>query len=289
GGQGLLPLPLLGVLGGDALSKDVYYIQIQSFDHPAMAYFEDEKRRPALTRWPIHRVVRMDASEPRADTRVLAWFRFDSANERVKGTLLPGIIESTFGKGKVVTFATSADKTWNLLGTTPAFVPLMRELAHASVAKKPNRNRFVGESHRERFAAGVKKVKIAMGNANITERDTNPDPSGDFVEITLPPVAEASLITMAPTPETVHARRLLAVNVDTYESQLAKANAAFFSTISGVGGIDIIQDLNEPIGSDVALAESGFWRPLLWALLAFLLIETLVGARLSNSTEGDAS
>jgi hypothetical protein len=289
GGKGLLPFPLLNVLGGDSLAKDVYYIQVKSFDHPAMDYFKDEKRRPALTRWPIHRVLKMDASVPRADTRVLAWFRFDPANDQTDGALLPGIIESSYGKGRVVTFATSADKTWNLLGTTPAFVPLMRELAHASVAKQPDRNRIVGEGHTERFAAGVKKVSIAMGRDGVTERDTNPDPSGEFVEITLPPISEALLVTMTPTGGTASDRRLLAVNVDSWESQLDKVNATFFSGISGEGGIDIIQDLNDRTGDDIVLAESGFWRPILWALLAFLAIETLIGTRLSKHNKEGVS
>ncbi len=285
GGAGLLPFPLLNVLGGDSLSKDVYYIQIKSFDHPAMAYFKDEKRRPALTRWPIHRVIRLDVSNPRPDTRVLAWFRFAPANKRDGDTLLPGIIESTHGKGRVVTFATSADKTWNLLGTTPAFVPLMRELAHASVARQPDRNRTVGEAHTERFSAGVRKVSIAMGDQGITERDTNPDPIGESVTISLPPISEALLVTMSPAGGTASDRRLLAVNVDSTESQLDKANATFFSAIPGDVKIDIIQDLDDATTDDLMLAESRFWRPLLWALLAFLAIETLLGTRVSRNSQ----
>lgn len=286
GGQGLLPLPLTDIRGGDAAAKDSYFLQIQSFEHPAMAYFEDEKRRPALTRWPIHRVVRMDTTNMRDDTRVLAWFRHETEREGTPTKLVPAIVESSFGKGRVITFGTSADKSWNILGTTPAFVPLMRELGHATVAKQPNRNRSVGEGHTELFPAGVKKVSVAMGSGSIAERDTVPDPSGESVQISLPPIREAQLVTMTPVGGEASNRRLLAVNVDTWESRLDKVPANFFVGPSGGNRIDIIQDLDDPTEADQVRAETGFWRPLLWGLLAFLIIETLLGRRLTTE-QGD--
>ncbi|MFT7620829.1 MAG: hypothetical protein ACI97A_004487, partial [Planctomycetota bacterium] len=161
-GLGLLPYPMIRTRGSDDLTNEPYNLQFETFDHPAMAYFEDPRIRPGVTGIPIYKFVETVQTE-KTGTRVLASFRPANKSNTMKASW-PGIVEHSFGQGKVVFIATSADKSWNLYGATPAYVPLMKELSYVLTRSSNRDNIDVGSRLFVRFPTSVESVTITIGD-----------------------------------------------------------------------------------------------------------------------------
>jgi len=115
---GLLPAHLLHHVAVE--SRYSSYFRAATFveDHPALAFFADERWRPYLSELPIYEFV---ASEPLSTARAL--IRLDDADQS------PLLVERPYERGRVYLWTTSIDGDWNVFPRSPAtLIPLVHEL-----------------------------------------------------------------------------------------------------------------------------------------------------------------
>ena len=116
--SGLLPARLTRHVAVAARHGSYFRAATFEADHPALAFFGDERWKPYLTELPIYEFV---ATEPLASARVLA--RLD---DEEKSALL---IERAYERGRVFLWTTSIDGDWNVFPQSPAtLIPLAHEL-----------------------------------------------------------------------------------------------------------------------------------------------------------------
>jgi hypothetical protein len=116
--SGLLPARLVRHVA--AASREDSYYRAATFEeeHPALAFFADERWKPYLTELPIYEFV---ATEPLPSARVLA--RLD---DEERSALL---LERSYERGRVFLWTTSIDGDWNVFPQFPAtLIPLAHEL-----------------------------------------------------------------------------------------------------------------------------------------------------------------
>ena len=122
-GTGLLPARLGKTV--EVADRRTSYFRVAEFveDHPALAFFSDERWRPYLTEAPIFAFV---ACEPEATARVLARLDDEAAS--------PLLIERDYDRGRVFLWTTSIDKAWTRIPESPtSLVPLVHDLLRYSV------------------------------------------------------------------------------------------------------------------------------------------------------------
>ena len=130
-GSGLLPAQL--GRRSATLDRRESWFRMSSFeqDHPALAFFADERWRPLLTEVPVYEFIR---ATPLPDTRVL--IRYDD-----EGTS-PALLERTYDRGVVLLFTSTLDADWTRLPESPrTLIPLLHELLRNAVnpvARTPN-------------------------------------------------------------------------------------------------------------------------------------------------------
>jgi uncharacterized membrane protein len=134
-GTGLLP----AVLGPRIAVPDrrADYFRATAFDaeHPALAFFADERWRPFLTEVPIWELT---AAEPLDDASVLA--SIDDADGH------PLLLERAYDRGRTFLWTTTIDNAWTKLPESPrTLVPLVHELLrYAGRGREAARNVPVG-------------------------------------------------------------------------------------------------------------------------------------------------
>lgn len=278
-GEGLLPARLVRPVGSDQFTDRPYQLQFETFEHPAVEYFEDPKIRPGVTRMPVHRFIdaRIDAEDDAVT--VLASFRLGT--EDSVGQTHPAIIERRFGGGSVFLITTSADKSWNIYGATPAFVPLMKEIAFHITRRRLRANLTVGDALVLRFHPSVSRVEITDGDDPPAARSTSIAPDGSAAEVAVPRLTDATILDVSYDVSTLPddarddgGRRIVVVNVDPEESDLARCSRDWMTTHFGTELFDVVDSLEEIEETARSNDESHLWRAILYAVLAFLLLET---------------
>lgn len=135
--SGLLPARLARHVA--VASRYGSYFRAATFqeDHPALAFFADERWKPYLTELPIYEFV---AAEPLAGARVLA--ALDDAERS------PLLVERAYERGKVFLWTSSIDADWNVFPQSPAtLIPLVHELLrYGGTQQVPARETGVGGS-----------------------------------------------------------------------------------------------------------------------------------------------
>ena len=282
---------MIRATGADEYTDNPFNLQFETFDHPAMAYFEDPKVRPGVTRMPVYKFIETELPETQDGTRVLASFHHaKTASDGAKS--YPAIIEKRFGKGRVVMFTTSADKSWNLYGATPAFVPLMKEMAYEATQRSLRSNLLVGESLNERFPPQVTKVLVVMGDGVPLERSTSQSGDRTAAEVMIPRIEKEMLIRIEAADDSFSTdpsdtKRLVAVNVDPSESDLTRAENAWLTLHFGTELLQVVSELDEIGESNQEGDNAGVWKALLYAVLAFLVVETVMAQRFGRNLRAE--
>ena len=290
-GQGLLPGRFMRTVGSGELTEEPWFTQLDRLDHPALAYFADEKIRPALTGVPITKFIDMEIDEDDDVVSVLARFRRGTGGDADR--TWPAIVDKRLERGRVVTFLTSADTTWNLYGATPVFVPLLRELAFDATRQAARANVLVGETLVQRFPPSIRQVLVKRGDTPAVVEDTTLSPDRGASEYLLRRLDRADVIRLEPQGSADDAeprdrKRVVTVNVDPAESDLARADRNWLSAHFGTDLFDVIDGRDQDIAAvSVPQEESRIWRIVLWILLGVLVFETLVARKFgrSKSTE----
>ncbi len=275
-GKGLLPFRMLKAKGSDDLTADPFNLQFETFDHPAMAYFEDPRIRPGVTKVPTYKFVTTEITK-KEGSRILASFR--SANQKNRDSVSwPAIVDHAFGEGRVIFFSSSSDRSWNLYGATPAFVPLMKEICYALTRSQGRDNIKVGERILIRFSGNVENVQVSIGDDTPINRKTVGEKGSDSVSVTLNRINRSCLVRIKPLGGSAGASgttRLVAVNVDPSESDLTRGGRGWITAHLGTELIKTIKAGQELNMEASGKSESRIWRAFLYCVLAFLLLETL--------------
>jgi hypothetical protein len=206
---GLLPAKLSGRQGPPPEGKESPYIGGVDFSHPALANFHDPKFGQLLG----PSVTFKDFWKLTPDE--------DSAAVLMKtSTGDPLLVEKTFGKGRVMVFASTCDRDWTNFPIRPAYLPFTHRVV-AYLAQEP----LSGQAfHTTGNAVSVTaatdpsaSVLIKKPNGVVGSAVDSGDGTGELV---FNDTAQAGIYTVL-TPDQSGSAGLFAVNLDPYESNLA--------------------------------------------------------------------
>lgn len=244
------------------------------YDHAVFEAFQGA-RSGDFSRAGFFRARRLEPT----DGRVLA--RFDDG--------APALVEGRRGKGRVLMWATGMDRLWNDLPLHPVYLPFVHRLAQHLGGR--------GELpawHRAGAAVNVAELADAANlPAPPGERPISPDavamdPHGGSVPLD----PDAPLLTLStrgiweirPPGERADHPFALAANVDLAESDLRPMDSEEFA--AAVGGTPAADAVAGPAADDVQAgdfeARQSFWRYLAAAAFVLLVLEVVLGNRLSR-------
>ncbi len=203
--------------------------------------------------------------------RVIA--RFDDAEEH------PAIVERRFGQGGVVLVTTSADKEWHFWPDHPTFLPLVMELTqYLARASDTGQQRHVGEPIELTLDPSAFESDVIVrtpGYPNEREVGLTATPADDGKGLTLnwDHTDQAGLyqfvLKRVGGGETV---RLVAVNLDPKESDLAPANEAQLRRAMEDVPFEYVNSLDE-IAAAAGETRLELWRLVLIGAALVLMFE----------------
>jgi hypothetical protein len=258
---GLLPAPVSGTATADP--DRPWRVGDVDFAAPPLAVFAPPAGGTFAT---ASFTLRAQLGSPAPAARVLARFE-DGA---------PWLLEQRVGRGRVVFVASTADLAGNDLPTRPAYVPLVQRLVLWLAGS------LVEAADAERVAGDTLSVsggpELAGGSATLES------PSGARAQAAFRADASGSVATYPPAAETGFYRwsrpgreGLVAVNVPAAESELAALSADEIAERLRPVRAELVDVKPGGVEGDPArLGERSLAPPLLGALLALLLLETLV-------------
>ena len=267
------PKSLLPVRLGPITATTTFGLDPLDYRHPIVAPFRGRERAGLLTT-PISHYFKLEIPTDRADAEVAA--------------ALPGgdplIVAAPLGRGRTVVVATDGSLTsvdpktgepWTTWPTWPSFLPIVRELlAYASGGRQEQMQQLVGAP-----LIGTLPASTANGNG-LKLQIVRPDGRADSLSIHSAPEGWKwsydktelnGIYTLRGLP--AHAAQHFAVNVDTSEGDLAKADAD--SLPSDVLVRDTWQKADRTTAA--GLSPRSAWNlPLLWAAFLLLFLESFL-------------
>jgi hypothetical protein len=292
-GSGLMPLRIAAEAQGEAwdpaiapADRRTTYFRLEIADelHPAVRTFLDDRRRgflraPIFRHWPFETESAAGAGPALpASARLVLRYRESGA---------PALVDHRYGRGRTLWFNLSGcDDGWsNLTRTASAFFPLVWDMLNFLCVRDPGEHELpIGGTIARGFAAQpLSWTVIAPGGKSRESRDP-------------PRTAVRGLYRLAPFTETREpglyvldvqfggddppVRELFAVNVDPRESDLAFLDEQQIRTLwdrvaIASYGREVAVDAREQEPE----RQGEIWRRLLLALLALVLLETLLAWR----------
>ena len=140
-GGGLLPVTLLERQAVASRRESFWTPRIEVPDHPALAFFADERFEVFFNEVPFFEFF---GSTPREGSRVLS--TLDDQGPGRPGS--PLFVERSYGDGRSVLWTSTIDSAWNLFAESPAsLIPLTHEIVFGAARPiGPSRNLAVGET-----------------------------------------------------------------------------------------------------------------------------------------------
>ena len=272
-GKGLLPALVSESVGDSSKKESGFGFNPLGYRHPIVELFagESEKVMSGLTSaktWQFHKL------KLPADSQAKVALAFDNGD--------PAVIETLRGRGRVIQVATSADAGWSTWPLHPSYPPIMTEIIlQAASGKLAERNLQVGK------AIDQVVPTLAEATATMTLPDSTilpaklgssgtlglvhfeqTDLSGPYSLKIGPPVASESLFALSPP---------------TLESDLTKLDKAGLTAAVPNWSFAYLTNWKELTGDAAAVSRRGeFHRPLLYGLLVFLLLESLLAWRFGH-------
>jgi hypothetical protein len=252
------------------------YFRVLEFDgtDPVLAFFDSERHRPLLTEVPIQEFVR---SRPLPDARVLATLDDDARS--------PLLVTRPFLDGQVWLWTTSIGRSWTPLPQlAPVMIPLVVEWVRAAARREPGqRDGQPGLAPRlevEAFPRGLTLVR-PDGTRRAISGEPEPTSRGGFLLPAPEPadLARAGLYRVelegAPTEP-------FAVVLPPEESELRRSSPAELEGLHAALRVVAPESAEEGADPVTGGPQGELWRVVAWACLAFLVGESLWGARLGG-------
>jgi hypothetical protein len=275
-GRGLLPAAYGPIVGDPARSEKPFEFDPLGFRHPIVSLYGGEGAgvQASLTSVKTSRYVRLVLPKGSPARVALAFSSGD-----------PAIIERVRNRGRVIQLATTADPDWTTWPLHQSFPPIMEQIVLAAAAGRTSeRNVRVGQPLTRAFPAS------AAGASGSVQTPAGGDPApvtltpdGDVSLLSFPGTDLAGLYTATLGPPIDHADQF-AANPDPAESDPARLDAAALR--AAIPGWDFVHEANwSPQGRDAgSVAHRGeVHRPLLWAVLALLLTDSLLAWKFGHS------
>jgi hypothetical protein len=268
-GEGILPARIgERVLPPDP--NDVFSFDPRGFTHPLLGVFRGNPGVGLETTM----TMQFLKLEPDDDSGVALWFSDGS----------PALVEKTVGAGRVVLAATGTDKRWSTWAVwAPAFVPMMHEAVHFSVAGRWKRRQLtVGESLLTTWSARAFDVPVSVELPNGATRSLPVQDRSELRAASFDDTDQAGVYEVS-IGSPVNRNELFAVNVDVRESDLTPVSRQDLQS-------ELFRELDvtvrtpddpEPVVSAIAseTAVSMLSRILGWTVLVMVLVEPLLAWR----------
>lgn len=270
--------PLLPARITELVTQPQFGLDPLDYRHPIVSPFRGRERAGLLTT-PVARHYRLEVPKDRPSTEVAA--------------TLPGgdpfIVTAPVGNGRVVLVATdgslsSVDTTtgepWTNWPTWPSFLPIVRELlSYAAGNRHDHWQQFVGTPLASRGvpAPGAMNLKVKRPDGRTALISIQSTPAG--AEWTYSDTSVSGIYSLEGLPE--GQTQLFAVNVDTAESNLEKADAQQLPPELVVRST--WQDTTAAKTADV-LTQSSWNQSLLWGVLALLFAESFMAWHFGRGT-----
>ncbi|NQT86806.1 BatA domain-containing protein [bacterium] len=272
--KGLFPCRIAGEWTGSDDQKAIH-VSDELDDHPFTRLFREQDRIRLSSPF-FFRAARLEAAE---DARVVCRF----ANGA------PFLVEGRHGEGRVVVFASTADDEWNDMPSWPAYLGLMQEV-FADAARDPalSRNVSVGEPlvrHLPPALAG-RTVSILRPGGGEPVR-VAPTSAGGLVAVIYEDTGRAGIYELtvdAGENDDVLARQedRFAVNVSAAESDVRRISIDAVRRMFPGAEMDYQRGGRQRTQNGVAGDRGEIWRTLAYALLAMVLLESILAQRFSQ-------
>jgi hypothetical protein len=267
--QRLLPARI-----GSLVKQPQYRLDALGFRHPILKTFRG-RGETALITTPIFQYYKLEIPKDSAARKVLALENGD-----------PLMVEEAAGRGRVVLVATSAEVAWSGLPLWPSFVPLVQEtLSYLMAGEVKQRNLIVGEP-----------IAVTAPATAADSPATVQTPDGRSVHLALRLRGETAGLEFTDTGRNgfytvtvgspLNRREMLAVNVDSKESDLAQI------TLEGLRdevwpGVHFLhqttwQNAAQPIAASALARPAGLQVEMLYFVLGMLFLETMLAWRFGH-------
>lgn len=281
-GRGLLPASI-GESVGDATQKQGsgFTFDPQRYEHPIVAAFEGESSEvqaglTSVRTWQYHS-LRLPGPEV-AD-----------ANRTAKVALAiaengdPLVVEAPRHRGIVVLVGTSADAGWTTWPLHPSFPPVMEQAVLLSASGRGNqRNVRVGQPLDQVFPGFGTESSVAIQDPAGKQQPARLEPAGDVSRLHFEStdLSGSYLVKLGPP---LAREELFAVNPDPVESDPAKLDRASLAAAVPDWSFDYLTDWQGLTVDATSVNRRGdLHRPLLYLVLALLLIESVLAWRFGH-------
>ena len=281
-GTGLMPFPLHTRTTGEpntlrarASLGNFYRLRIADELHPAIRTFVDERLRRYL------------------GSPIFCFLPFDLDAPAPEGLRVPlelgengdyGLVDHQLGRGHALWFVSSITRDWSLFAETAnAYFPFYWDLAHYLTRGDPSAYQLeVGESIRRSIGVAPTAFTVTKPGGEVrTVREISvepvdgryPLPPFDETEVPGAYVLDLPLDTGAPL------REVYAVNVDPAEGELQSLDREGLATLLDPDLYEYLLEISSDASESAVERQGEIWKALLIALLAALLLETVLAWR----------
>jgi len=262
---------------GQIVDVPEYRLDPLSYSHPIVRGFQDHERAGLLTT-PVEKHFKLILPGMSKAKVALALQGGD-----------PLIVEEPIHRGRVVLFATSADDSWTPMPKLPSYLPLVREALFYAIGEQlEGRNVEVGDSLGATESADAADVPLVIQRPDGLREPVKPRTEAGFSTWSYSDTG-ISGVYIAEFGPPISRCDAFAVNVNTVESDLTRITPEELrdQVWPGVPFIHQTtwQDLEEePVGR--ISRPSALPKALLYAVLAMLLMETLLAWRFGHHSSG---
>ncbi|MEI6210379.1 MAG: BatA domain-containing protein [bacterium] len=253
-------------MAGDPSEKEWQELRLNRPDHPVLQAFAGE-RNPFLQRVKVFRFWQL---EPLADSAAVVLATFGNGR--------PALVESLFGTGRVLVFATAADVEWSNWPGDPSYVVTLQQVARAVArVSEPSRVVIVGQSLRHEvsparyrsearlFAPGAQEAELLRAAASTNTGQ---------VAFESAPLRQPGVWALELTTHDGEATRVLfAANIAAGESDLSALESGELLRRAGSPGIRFVAGPGLPDLDEAAVKHADLTRLLAVLLMALLVAE----------------
>jgi len=194
-------------------------------------------------------------------------------------TLDPIIVTSSLGKGSIIELGFPLDADWSTLPTRNDYVPFVHELVFSLVARSSDRNVAVGSPLRLALGDGQQPrdwTFIGPDGTRTPGRSAGPDR-----RVTELPTTPLSGIYEAEYTPDARPREYFVAASDRAESDLTPLDDQQLQALPQVHGVRFVEQLNGyEEATRIEPEPVELWRWLLLAVLAALILETIITRQL---------
>ena len=268
-GKGLLPAPLGGIVGDAQAKQGAFEFDAKDYKHPIVSLFAgaDSNVIAGLTgakTWQYHKLKLPE--DGRSQAQVALWFNSGD----------PAIVEMPRHRGTVIQVATSADTGWTTWPLHQSYPPIMEQvIMQAASGRLAERNVRVGQPFDQALPASAAGAPVEVTRPDEVRMPAKLKAAGD-VSVFHFEETDLSGAYRAKFGPPLALESIFAANPDPAESDPLKLDRA--GLVDAVPGwaFTYLTNWKDLTGNASSVGRRGeLHRPLLWALLALLIIESI--------------